>query len=110
MDKIFQKLQAGLKVNYKAVKQHLLRKFPMGTTVDAASASASQMHTQTERLPRYREFLTSIPIACLWPGLLTVCNIFKTEREMKTNNTFHTIKVHLHHFLSGVKKKILITF
>lgn len=50
MDKIFQKLQAGLKVNYKAVKQqHLLRKFPMGTTVDAASASASQMHMQTIR-------------------------------------------------------------
>lgn len=32
MDKIFQKLQAGLKVNYKAVKQQCLaEKFPMDT-------------------------------------------------------------------------------
>lgn len=36
------------------------------------------------RLPRDRETLTSIPIACLWPGLLTVCSIFKTQREKKT--------------------------
>lgn len=47
MDEIFQKLQAGLKVNYKAVKQqHLLEKFPMHTAGEAASASASQMQTQ----------------------------------------------------------------
>lgn len=47
-----------------------------------------RIRRRSERLPRYRETLTSIPVACLWPGLLTVCSIFKTEREMKTDKQY----------------------
>lgn len=86
MDKVFQKLQASLKANYKAEKQqHLLERFPMDTAVDGLCKCFPNAYADDQRLPRYRDSLTSIPIACLWPGLLTVCNIFKTEREMKTD-------------------------
>lgn len=86
MDKFFQKLQAGLKVNYKALKQQCLLEVSLGHSRRGSLCKCfPNAYADDQRGCLGTETLTSIPIACLWPGLLTVCNIFKTEREKKTD-------------------------